>query len=99
MTLLRLLERKEMYGYELIAAIQAHSRDAFHFGEGCIYPILHRLNTQGYLTARREVVDGRPRHYYRTSLRGKKHLERLKQEWTAVVRGTEAILGGTYAQK
>jgi PadR family transcriptional regulator, regulatory protein PadR len=96
MTLLRMLLRDEMYGYELIAAIKQRSNDAFNFGEGCVYPILHRLTTQGYLITRREVVDGRPRHYYRTSPRGKKHFERLKQEWTHVMRGTQAVLGVTY---
>jgi PadR family transcriptional regulator, regulatory protein PadR len=96
MTLLRMLLREEMYGYELILAIKQRSQDAFHFGEGCVYPILHRLTAQGYLTTRREVVDGRPRHYYRTSPRGKKHLEKLTQEWTRVVQGTQAILGENY---
>jgi PadR family transcriptional regulator, regulatory protein PadR len=97
MTLLRMLLRDEMYGYELIAAIKQRSNDAFNFGEGCVYPILHRLTAQGYLTTRREVVEGRPRHYYRTSLRGKKQFERLRQEWTHVMRGTQAILEETYA--
>ena len=97
LTLLRLLMSDEMYGYELIAAIKQQSDDTFDFGEGCIYPILHRLTAQGYLVTRREVVDGRPRHYYKTSPRGKRHFERLKQEWVQVVRGTQAILGATYA--
>ncbi len=97
MTLLRLLQEEEMYGYELIAAIKDRSLKAFNFGEGCVYPILHRLTAQGYLTTRREVVDGRPRHYYRTSSRGKKHFEKLRQEWTHVMWGTQAILGATYA--
>jgi hypothetical protein len=41
--LLRLLAQNEMYGYELVAKIHSISDGAFSFGEGCIYPILHRL--------------------------------------------------------
>jgi PadR family transcriptional regulator PadR len=97
MVLLRLLQKDEMYGYELIASIKQRSNETFNFGEGCVYPILHRLASKGYLATRREVVDGRPRHYYRISLRGKKYLEKLTQEWMQVVRGAKAILETTYA--
>ena len=41
--LLRLLARQPMYGYELVQRIRLQSDSALEFGEGCIYPILHRL--------------------------------------------------------
>ena len=41
--LLRLLSRREMYGYEIVRAIQSETKEAFSFGEGCIYPYLHYL--------------------------------------------------------
>jgi PadR family transcriptional regulator PadR len=97
MTLLRLLHKDEMYGYELIAAIRQRSNETFNFGEGCIYPILHRLTSQGYLVTRREIIDGRPRHYYRISAHGRKYLKKLTEDWTHVVRGTQAILEMPYA--
>jgi PadR family transcriptional regulator, regulatory protein PadR len=45
--LLSLLSRRAMYGYELVQAIRAATGGALEFGEGCIYPILHRLEAVG----------------------------------------------------
>ena len=95
---LRLLSQQEMYGYQLVAAIRERSSETFQFGEGCLYPILHRLAADGQLNSRREVVDGRARHYYRTSAKGRKYLEKLTAEWATVVRGAEAILEGSYVR-
>ena len=97
MLLLQLLAREEMYGYQLVEAIHQRSHHAFHFGEGCLYPLLHKLTQDGYLTSRREMAGGRPRHYYRTSAKGRKQLEAMSQSWRDVVRGTESILKGVYA--
>ena len=97
MLLLRLLSHEEMYGYQLVEAIHRRSEEVFQFGEGCLYPILHKLAADGYLTSRREVVDGRPRHYYKISPKGRKQLESMSEAWRGVVRGTEAILGVQYA--
>ena len=94
---LRLLAHEEMYGYQLVAAIRDRSAEAFSFGEGCLYPVLHRLSNEGLLRTRRDVVEGRPRYYYRTSAKGKKHFEKLAEEWSSVVQGTKAILGGHHA--
>jgi PadR family transcriptional regulator PadR len=93
---LRLLARQEMYGYQLVAAIREQTGEAFTFGEGCIYPILHKLDANGLLSSRKEVVDGRPRHYYKTTAKGKKHLDSLAGEWSKVVRGAETIMGALY---
>jgi PadR family transcriptional regulator, regulatory protein PadR len=94
---LRLLSREEMYGYQLVAEIAARSSEALNFSEGCIYPILHRLVGRKYLTVRREIVSGRPRHYYRTSAKGRQYVEELTGEWNKVVTGAAAILEVRYA--
>ena len=82
--LLRLLGRREMYGYELVAQIHSCSNGVFKFGEGCIYPILHRLVRDRCLTVRKEMVSGRPRRYYRLTARGKKHVTQLESAWSSV---------------
>ncbi len=97
MLILQLLSREEMYGYQLVIAIRQRSGETFQFGEGCLYPILHRLADGGYLISRREVVAGRPRHYYKTSPKGESYLESLRKEWTSVVHGAQTILRAAYA--
>src|SRR5437868_2804543 len=42
---LRLLARRPMYGYQLVRAIEQSSGQVLEFGEGCIYPVLHRLES------------------------------------------------------
>lgn len=79
--LLRLLGLREMYGYELINEIRIRSNEVFTFGEGCIYPILHRLVAQKHLSARKELVNGRPRRYYKLTSKGEKRLSKLESSW------------------
>ena len=94
---LQLLTRREMYGYEIVKAIQAQSQDAFSFGEGCIYPYLHHLEAEQFLRSHQREVDGRTRTYYQITARGKKRLLALTQEWDRVSTGVAAVIGGQYA--
>ena len=82
--ILRLLAHEEMYGYQLVSEIQRRSDGAFEFGEGCIYPVLHRLVAQKQLLERQQEVSGRIRRYYRLSAPGKKRLAQLENTWKQV---------------
>ena len=90
--LLRLLEQREMYGYELVRAIRLVTGEAISLGEGVIYPVLHSLERAGALRARRRKVDGRTRVYYSLNASGKKRLLRLQQEWHRIQSGVSAAL-------
>ena len=57
--ILRLLDRQPMYGYELVQAIVLATDQRLKFGEGCIYPLLHRLEAEKSLTSCRQQVNGR----------------------------------------
>jgi PadR family transcriptional regulator PadR len=94
---LQLLARREMYGYELVKEIQARSNEQFRFGEGCIYPCLHWLEKQRWLTSRRAEAGGRSRLYYRLTPRGRKRLNSLAAEWNRVAEGVGLILGAQHA--
>lgn len=83
--ILRLLERQEMHGYQLVAEIQTRSGGKLKFGEGCIYPLLHRLVEQDYLTERRVEVAGRERRCYRLNAAGRKRLATLEATWNQAV--------------
>src|SRR5580698_8295170 len=82
--ILRLLAHEEMYGYQLVAEIHRRSQGAFEFGEGCIYPVLHRLVKQKMLLERQQSVSGRTRRYYRLSTAGTKRLAQLENTWQQV---------------
>jgi PadR family transcriptional regulator, regulatory protein PadR len=95
--ILRLLDQREMYGYEIVHAIRERSGEVFKFGEGCIYPYLHYLEDAKLVSSRRAVVDGRSRLYYKLSSKGKKRLSSLMDEWQRTALGVAAILGNAHA--
>jgi PadR family transcriptional regulator PadR len=86
-----------MYGYEIVRAIQTETREAFNFGEGCIYPYLHYLEKEKLVSCRRREVEGRSRNYYQLSRRGEKRLEALSAEWNRVAAGISLLMGTRHA--
>ena len=94
---LKLLSSREMYGYEIVRAIQAETKSELSFGEGCIYPYLHYFEKEKLVSSRRKEVDGRSRHYYLITPKGRKRLEDLSVEWKRVAAGISLVMGGQYA--
>lgn len=92
--LLRLLERRPMYGYQLVQSIKLATGDALSFGEGCIYPVLHRLEADGHLRASRAQVAGRSRVVYRLTEAGRRRLDAAAVRWKQVVAAVDHILIG-----
>jgi len=90
--LLQLLAQRDMYGYELVKAIRLVTAEAISLGEGVIYPVLHGLERNGALKARRKSVDGRTRVYYSLTAKGQRRLERLHGEWQRIRSGITAAL-------
>lgn len=93
---LRLLSRREMYGYQIVEEISAQTGGALSFGEGCIYPYLHHLEAEKHVSSQRREVDGRSRNYYKLTPRGQKRLEELGSEWKRVSAGVALLMGEQY---
>ena len=91
---LRLLADREMYGYELVQAIESATGEAIKLGEGVVYPLLHALEESGCLRARRKPVNGRTRVYYTVTAAGKKRLASVIGDWTRVTRAVSQVLKG-----
>jgi PadR family transcriptional regulator, regulatory protein PadR len=92
--MLQLLSRRPMYGYQLVQAIRGATDAHLEFGEGCIYPILHRLESQGLLGAKRESVAGRQRVVYSVTSKGKSQLAESLGAWHRVVSAVNHALQG-----
>ncbi len=90
--LLRLLDNREMYGYELVRAIKDATGEAISLGEGVIYPVLHSLERNGALKARRKPVGGRTRVYYSVTRKGGQRLAKLQDEWQRIQTGIMSAL-------
>ncbi len=92
LAVLSLLSRQAMYGYELVRAIERSSGQVLEFGEGCIYPILHRLEKDSYLASRREMVGGRSRVVYRLTASGRKRLAGRVAAWQKIAAAIQQVL-------
>lgn len=92
--ILRLVSDREMYGYEIVQAIEVESESAIVLGEGVVYPVLHALELRGLLKARRRPVNGRTRVYYSVTRAGRKRLCDVAGEWTRITSAVLRILDG-----
>jgi PadR family transcriptional regulator PadR len=90
--LLRLLEKEEMYGYELVRSIRTATGEAISLGEGVIYPVLHGLERSGALKAKRKPVAGRTRVYYSLTAKGRTRLNKLQNDWRRIQNGIASAL-------
>lgn len=92
--ILRLLDAQPRYGYELVQAIRLSTGGTLEFGEGCIYPLLHRLESDGLLTSERQRVAGRERYVYRTTPAGRVRLAESRATWERIAVAIRLALQG-----
>jgi PadR family transcriptional regulator PadR len=93
--IMQLLDRRPMHGYDLVQAIREASSMKLDFGEGCIYPVLHRLEEHKFLASKRELVGGRNRIIYRVTKRGQKRLAESVATWKNIVAAVSTVLQGS----
>jgi PadR family transcriptional regulator, regulatory protein PadR len=72
-----------VYGTELMAELARHG---YRIGPGTLYPILHALESAGYLRRASQVVDGRVRKYYRATPTGRRLLARAQAQLVELAR-------------
>src|SRR5216117_3671060 len=67
LAILQLVSERERYGYEIVTSIRNRTNGGREVAEGHVYPALHALEAEGYVTSTwREVEPGvPPRKYYR----------------------------------
>lgn len=78
---LAILETGPAHGYAILDALRLGSDGLFDLPEGTIYPALHRLEDAGWVSSRRETVDGRQRRVYRLTAAGRRCLARSRAGW------------------
>lgn len=83
--ILSILADGESYGYAIVKRVGELSGGSLQWTEGMLYPLLHRLERQGFIEGRWGAADsGRKRKYYRLTRSGRAHLTDQRQQWQAV---------------
>jgi DNA-binding PadR family transcriptional regulator len=82
---LAILAEGDSYGYAIIKRVTELSGGHLQWTDGMLYPVLHRLERQGYVAAKWRASDnGRQRKYYRITKQGRTELAAQQQQWQVV---------------
>lgn len=82
---LSILREAESYGYAIRKRVAELSGGEIEWTDGMLYPVLHRLERNGYVEAAwGKSETGRRRKYYRLTGRGEEELERQRRQWSVV---------------
>jgi DNA-binding PadR family transcriptional regulator len=82
---LAILVEEESYGYAIRKRVGELSGGEFEWTDGMLYPVLHRLERNGFVEARWGTSEaGRRRKYYRLTRLGAEELERQQRQWRLV---------------
>ena len=83
--ILSILADGESYGYAIVKRVGELSEGTLQWTEGMLYPLLHRLERQGFIEGRWGAADsGRKRKYYRITNSGRAHLSDQRRQWQVV---------------
>ncbi len=92
--LLKLLEEKDRYGYEIIETLAKRSDDTFCLKAGTLYPLLHGMEKDGFVTSYEQEEKGRKRKYYHITENGKQQLVQQTTWWNHYAKAVSKVLRG-----
>ena len=96
MLILKTLQWGEQHGYGISQAIRVTSGDVLQVETGSLYPALHRLERQGWVSAQWKKSESNQRaKYYRITALGKKQLASDYERWGRLVASIEGIMNAT----
>jgi PadR family transcriptional regulator, regulatory protein PadR len=91
--ILQTLQWAPQHGYGISQAIRANSGQAFDVDTGSLYPALHRLERERWISSEWKVSDNKQRvKVYRLTATGKKQLAFEHSRWSQLVAAMTAAL-------
>ena len=80
--ILKTLAREPLHGWGIAKRIQQLSDDVLSVQQGSLYPALHRLENQGWITAEwKSSEHGRDAKVYELTKEGRRQLTRELESW------------------
>lgn len=94
MLILRTLLIGPVHGHAIVKSIQRTSDEVLQVEHGSLYPALHRLVKQGWISAKWELSTERGREfkYYRLTPLGRKQLVRERSRWSQMAAAIHRVL-------
>jgi PadR family transcriptional regulator PadR len=91
--ILRVIALQPMHGWAIAQRIQQVSRDILQVRQGSLYPALHRLELQGWISAEwGESENNRRAKFYSLTKAGRKNLEHEEAHWDRLSAAISLVL-------
>ena len=85
--------RGPLHGYGLCEHIHSVSEELLEVEEGSLYPALHRMEQDGWITAEWRITNkGRSAKFYAITPRGQQQLADEQATWDRLTRGVTRVL-------
>jgi PadR family transcriptional regulator PadR len=90
---LKSLARGPMHGYGITLHIQLISKDVLRVEEGSLYPALHRMEQDGWISAEWGTTENNRRaRYYQLTAKGRKQLAEEEKNWALLTQAVAQVL-------
>lgn len=98
LAVLSVLEDGPLHGYEIARRIEQTTQGSLRFTLASLYPLLYRMEKQGWLRADWEISEsGRRRRCYRLTTAGKKKLAPTRAQWSELFRALKRLAKVSHA--
>jgi transcriptional regulator len=88
--LLKMIAIQPLHGWAIAQRLKQMSGEVLQVSEGSLYPALHKLEQEGWITAKWQMAEtGRRAKFYTLSAAGRRALDREAANW-------ERLAGATY---
>src|SRR5580692_354042 len=91
--LLKILALEPLNGYAVSLRLKQVSGDVLQVSDGSLYPALHKLEQEGWITAEwKPTENNRRAKFYSLTRLGKKQLEKESANWTRLSGAVSLVL-------
>jgi transcriptional regulator len=81
------------HGWAIAQRIQQTSRNVLQINQGSLYPALHRLEDQGFISAEWGTSDNNRRaKFYQLTSKGRRHLAQETASWERFAEAVQLVL-------
>jgi transcriptional regulator len=90
---LNALSRGPLHGYGITLFIEKASEELLRVEEGSLYPALHRMEQEGWISAEWGVTESnRKARFYSLTRKGKAQLAAEEESWARLTRGVAKVI-------
>src|SRR5215210_7362258 len=94
--ILKTLALGPTHGWDISQRLQQMSRDVLRINQGSLYPALHRLEQQGWITSEWGSSDNNRRaKFYKLTAKGRRQLAEETEMWERLSTAVDLILQAT----